>query len=192
MTNGTYLISTNGPADTNVFYRIHLLASDTNGNQRTIYQDVQPRLSEIALVTVPSGLQLGFDGQPIIAPTSMVTVAGMNRQVSASPQNQAGSNYNFVLWSDGGSATHTIRVPLTNITLTASFVEPVIGAAPGGAGLNLTWSEWAKPLALFSATNLTPPATWTAVPNAPMITNSALLVVVPMTNGAQFFRLQSP
>jgi hypothetical protein len=83
VTNGTLAIPTNGPATTNVFYRLYLTATDTNGNQQSTFVDVLPRLTTLNLATVPSGLQLSLDGQSMNSPTSVVRVAGMTRTLSA-------------------------------------------------------------------------------------------------------------
>jgi len=192
-TNGSFVISTTAPLSTNVAYRIRLSVADTNGNQQTTYTDVLPRLSAVNLDTVPSGLQVQFDGQSLNTPTSVVTVAGMTRTLNApSPQNQSGSNYSFVLWSDGGVISHSISVPTNNASLTASFVQPVIGITGDATQLALSWPGWASSLQLYSATNLSPPISWSVVTNAPSLSNNVETLNLPIAGDQQFFRLQSP
>src|SRR5665213_808736 len=90
VTNGTMQIPTTGPASTNVYYRLYLTATDTNGNQQSTFVDVLPQLGTLNLATVPPGLQLNLDGQLMNAPTSVVAVAGMTRSLSVlSPQSLA-------------------------------------------------------------------------------------------------------
>jgi hypothetical protein len=43
---------------------------------------------------------------------------------------QAGVPYQFLSWSDGGAATHTITTPTTNSTYTATYLEPPPLAPP--------------------------------------------------------------
>lgn len=192
-TNGSFVIPTAGPLSTNVAYRFRLAVTDANGNQQTTYTDVLPRLSSLSLDTVPSGLQVQLDGQPFSAPTSIVTVAGITRTVNApSPQSQSGSNYSFVLWADGGAVTHEIAVPTNATTLTASFVQPVIGISGDASQLALSWPGWASSLQLYSATNLSPPAAWLPITNVPGVVNGALHLTLPIDGEQQFFRLQSP
>ncbi|HZV35156.1 MAG TPA: LamG domain-containing protein, partial [Verrucomicrobiae bacterium] len=191
VTNGSYQIPTNGPYATNAFYTVNLTVTDTNGNQQIISMNVLPQLAQVTFATMPSGLQIGLDGQPVTGPSSSLEIAGMNHVVSASsPQNFDGTNYNFVLWSDGGAATHNFVAPFTNATLTASYLEPFLTETPGASGLNISWPSWAGKLAIYSTTNLAQPH-WMPVTNAPVSSNGNLTITVPATNGNQFFRLQS-
>ena len=191
-TNGFFLVGTNDPPFTNAFYRVHLAVTDPNGNQQTVSRDIQPRLSRMDFETIPAGLQLLVDNQPFTAPTSMVTVAGMMRTVSApSPQNVGGSNHHFVVWSDGGSATHDFRVPTNDALITASFVAPGINLARAGSNLTLQWPEWAGALQLYWTTNLAPPVTWSAVSNSSIATNGTYFRFLPMEEGSRFYRLQA-
>lgn len=192
-TNGTVLISTNGPASTNVFYRFYLTVTDTNGNQQSASVDVPPRLGMLNLATVPAGLQLSLDGLSLNAPTSLVAVAGMTRNLNApSPQIFAGSNYSFVVWSDGGAQTHNVTVPTNAATFTASFVQPslLLGNVPGA--LTLQWQAWAAPFSIWSATNLAPPVAWTKISGVPATNNGTLLLNLPNASGSAFYRLQFP
>jgi len=117
----------------------------------------------------------------------------MSRNVSApSPQNQSGSNYQFVVWSDGGAAMHSITVPATNADFVASFLPPGIGLSRGTGNLNLNWPQWAGAMNLYSTTNLSPPVTWTPVAITPSVSGGWISVQVPVTNGNNFYRLQLP
>ncbi|MEY4916918.1 MAG: hypothetical protein RL616_831, partial [Verrucomicrobiota bacterium] len=193
VTNGTLAIPTNGPAMTNVFYRLYLTATDTNGNQQSTFVDVLPRLTTLNLATVPSGLQLSLDGQSMNSPTSVVRVAGMTRTLSApSPQNLSGSNYNFVVWADGGAQAHNVIVPTNAANYTASFVQPSLALSNSPGALTLQWPSWAAPFSVWSTTNLAPSATWTQITNAPSTNAGNLLLNLSTTNAACFFRLQFP
>ncbi len=193
VTSGGYQISTNGPYLTNAFYTVNLTVTDTNGNQQSVSVNVPPAISQLTLATVPTGLQLVLDGSPVAGATSVAEVVGMNHLVSApSPQNLSGTNYNFVLWSDGDAAAHDFLAPATNSTLTASFVEPTITAIAGSSGLSLFWPQWAGKMSVYGATNLSPPVAWTPVTNVAAVSNGFMTVTVPVTNSMQFYRLQTP
>jgi len=56
----------------------------------------------------------------------------------------------------------------------------------------LSWPESAAFYELHSATNLTPPVTWTRVTNPPVLVNGAWTVPLPATEGQRFFRLSAP
>jgi hypothetical protein len=193
VTNGAYPVPTNATTVTNVFYRLSLAITDTNGNQQTVSQDIAPQTSQLALATVPPGLQVTLDGQPLTTPTSLVAVVGMSRLlVAPSPQTAMGSDYSFVVWSDGGPPTHGIVVPPSNATFTASFLQPSLDLGLAPNGLSLSWPQWASALTLRAATNLAPPAYWSPVTNAPAASNGLLNLLLPTTNGTRFYRLQSP
>ena len=78
----------------------------------------------------------------------------------------------------------TILLDPSTIRLTASFAAASITLSwPGDLNTNFT--------ALYSATNLTPPANWLPVPGAPFLSNQQWWFAAPTTNGpARFYRLQ--
>ena len=126
-------------------------------------------------------------------PTSVVKVVGMTRALSApSPQNLSGSNYDFVVWSDGGAQTHNVNVPTNATTYTASFVQPSLTMSNGQSSLTLQWPTWAAPFSVWSTTNLAPPTTWSQATNEPATNAGSLLLNLSATNESRFFRLQFP
>jgi hypothetical protein len=193
VTNGSFQIPAAGPTSTNVLFRISLLVTDGNGNQQTAWTDVLPRTSLLDFATVPSGLQVLLDGQTLNCPASVVAVVGLTRSLSApATQSSAGSNYGFVLWSDGGAATHTISVPTTGSVYTASYLQPALSLSSAGSNLVLGWPGWAGAMNLYHTTNLVPPVAWTIVTDAPVASNGSLTLAFPTTNGNRFYRLQLP
>ena len=193
ITNGAYIVPNNVATVTNVFYRLYLMVSDTNGNRQTVSQDIGPQTSLLTLGTVPPGLQVTLDGMPLMTTTSVLAVVGVTRSLAApSPQTEAGSNYQFVLWSDGGLPAHDIIVPPSNATYTASFLQPGIGLGLAPGGIALTWPQWAAAMKLYAATNLAPPAFWSEITDAPAASNGLLNLEVPAVNGSRFYRLQLP
>ncbi len=193
ITNGAYLVPTNAATVTNIFYRINLTVTDTNDNQQSVSADVQPRTSVLSFTTVPAGLNISLDGQSLTTSTSVVAVAGMSRTMGVpSPQFKAGTNFPFVMWSDGGAQSHNLTVPDTNTSYTASFVQPTMDIRSSDGGLDLSWPGWAAPMTLEFTTDLMPPVLWSglAVPIIP--TNGMLGVHFSMTNTIQFYRLKLP
>ena len=131
-TGGTFTIPRAGETSANVWYRIHLTVKDSGGLTSTTYVDVVPRKVTLSLATSPAGLQVTLDGQPVTAPSSVVGVVGITRTLGVvSPQTAGGVTYEFVSWSDGGAATHSINTPASNTTYTATF-----RVASGGGGTN--------------------------------------------------------
>jgi hypothetical protein len=114
--------------------------------------------------------------------------------VISAPASQmlGGTNYPFVLWSDGGAKSHSFVIPTTNATLAAVYIKPTLNSVFTSNTVSLSWPQWASPLTLASTTNLDDPGIWTPVAMQPVGSNGVLNVQLPMTNSETFFRLQSP
>lgn len=120
---GTVTIPTRGETSDNIFYRFHLRATDSAGASAELTRDLLPRKAQVTLTTVPAGLVLALDGQPITAPNTFTGVAGIERDLAAAEQNLNGRRYRFANWSDGGAAAHTLVTPVATTTVTASFTD---------------------------------------------------------------------
>ena len=120
--SGTFTIPDQGETSANVFYRIHLTATDSAGAQGSNFVDLLPNVVTLTLATDPPGLDLTLDGQPTATPTNVVSVVGMIRTLGApSSQRVDKNNYSFLNWSDGGVATHTVQTPAVDTTYTAFY-----------------------------------------------------------------------
>jgi hypothetical protein len=78
----------------------------------------------ITITTTPAGLLVSADGgTPVAAPLVENWVAGSSHTIAtSSPQSGAtGVQYVFGSWSDSGAISHSITVPPTTTTYTASF-----------------------------------------------------------------------
>ena len=85
-------------------------------------RDVRPQTATIRLATNVPGLKLSLDGSPVTSPASVLGVVGVRRQIGAvASQVLNGVTYDFVGWSDGGAATHTIATPTSDTTYTATY-----------------------------------------------------------------------
>ncbi|GAB3526254.1 hypothetical protein GCM10027443_01250 [Pontibacter brevis] len=104
ITSGSFEVPRSGETSDNVWYRIHLQATDNSGLSKTTYRDVLPIKGEIKASTSPEGLQLNFDGQYKISPIAVIGVAGIIRTLEAPlKQVKDGHTYVFKQWSDGTS-----------------------------------------------------------------------------------------
>lgn len=102
--SGSFAIPRSGETSDNVWYRVHLQATDNAGLSKTIYRDIMPIKGEIKANTFPEGLQLNFDGQYRVAPIAVIGVAGIIRTLEAPlKQEKEGHIYIFKQWSDGKS-----------------------------------------------------------------------------------------
>jgi glucose/arabinose dehydrogenase len=119
---GSFTIPTTGETSANVFYRIHLTVRDSAGFTHHVFRDLRPETTTVQLRTVPAGLRLTLDGQPVTTPFSFTGVEGIIRQLGApSPQTSQGRSWRFGSWSDGGAPTHPIVTPREPATFTATF-----------------------------------------------------------------------
>jgi glucose/arabinose dehydrogenase len=134
--SGTVSIPTRGETSDNIFYRFHLRATDSAGATHEVTRDIQPQKAQVSVASVPAGLSLTLDGQPITAPTTFTGVVGIERDLGApATQNLNGRRYQFASWSDGGAASHTVSTPASNTTYTATYIDigPVTNTPPSVA-----------------------------------------------------------
>jgi len=123
VTSGSFSIPNSGETSANVFYRLYLVVTDSQGGRDTSFTDILPRTSTITLNTNPQGLQVTLDGQPFTAPLTVTSVEGMLRTIGApSPQ----GIYSFSNWSQGGTATQTFATPVNDVTYTANYIAGTI------------------------------------------------------------------
>jgi glucose/arabinose dehydrogenase len=101
---------------------LKLTATDTDGLQATTSVLLFPQTVTMAFETSPTGLQLSWDATTAAAPFNNAVIIGSQNTVSAPvTQLSNGSLYEFVAWSDGGAATHTVIASASPATLTATY-----------------------------------------------------------------------
>ncbi len=128
---GTFAIPNMGETSANVWYRVHLKATDSAGTASTTFVDVLPLTTTITVATNPSGLTALVDGQPVTTPRTIAGVVGMVRTLGVvAPQAVGGVSYHFVGWSDGGTAAHAVTTPASPTTYIATYASPP--SAPRG------------------------------------------------------------
>ncbi|WP_406282660.1 LamG-like jellyroll fold domain-containing protein [Embleya sp. NBC_00896] len=111
---------------------LRLTATDSGGLTGTTSVRLDPRTVDVTLASNPPGLTLGLFSAQRPAPfTNTVIVGGTSSIAAPSPQTLNGKNYEFVSWSDGGSAAHNVTAPETPLTLTATYRE-ITGGPPRG------------------------------------------------------------
>jgi len=120
--SGNLSIPTAGVVSPNVFYRLYLRAVDGNGVADTVFRDILPQTAQLTVSTVPAGRTIALEGQAHVAPYTVTSVVGIDRVLGApSPQSSPDSVYAFQAWSDAGSQAHTINMPASTTTYTATF-----------------------------------------------------------------------
>lgn len=123
-----------GETETNVFFRVQLILTDSDGATSLTYVDVLPRVRQLTLESDPPGLQLALDGQPFTSPIYSTTVEGVQRYITAPKiQTVGGKTYKLDDWSDGGKYTHVVA-PKKDKAYKAVYrlldIAPTISPAP--------------------------------------------------------------
>ena len=122
ISSGSFTIPQVGETSDNVWYRIVLTVTDSYGFKGKDSVDVFPLKSTLQFNTVPAGLKITLDGQPVNTPGSVVSVEGVKRSLGViSPQTLNNETYEFTSWSHGGNQTQEIVTPSENVTYTANF-----------------------------------------------------------------------
>jgi glucose/arabinose dehydrogenase len=119
------------------YLSIRLTATDPGGLTDVDSIDVQPKTTVITLESAPNGLSIeaGVEGlESFPAPHSIIAIEGGILSVNARNQSLAGVAYNFVGWSNGQAQSHTIEVPVVDLTLQATYAAVPGGGGGGGGG----------------------------------------------------------
>lgn len=136
VSSGSFLIPNEGETSDNVWYRIILTATDSQGTTGKDSVDINPSKSTFNFATNPPGLQILLDGQPLQTPASVVSVEGMLRTIGVvTPQVKDDVTHNFESWSNGGTAAQTLVTPTFNVSLTAQFSVVVGTETNHGSGI---------------------------------------------------------
>ena len=93
--------------DIDIFYRVSLSVTDSDGATTTITTDVMPELTSFSADTEPSGLGLDLDGVATTTPLDVPSVVGTTRSLAAAPVvvDADGVTWTFDGWSDGVTST---------------------------------------------------------------------------------------
>lgn len=119
---GTFVPPVNDETDANVWYRIHLSVTDSDGASATTFHDVFPLTSSLSIRTEPPGLEVLLDGTPRNAPIDFVGVAGVARDIEAvATQVHEGQTWVFDSWSNGGDRSQTISTPIEDTSYVARY-----------------------------------------------------------------------
>ena len=120
--SGSFPISAEGHTETDIWYRLYLVARDAQGARDTTYTEIFPVLSTLNLRSQPSGLQIRLDDVPFATPYTTPALSGMVRPMQAiSPQTLNGVTYLFDHWEHGGAALQNITITDSAATYTAVF-----------------------------------------------------------------------
>ena len=129
--SGSFTIPTTGHDFSGLTrYRVTLTVTDSDGLTASTSVFVWPQKVNLTFNTVPAGLTLYLDGIAKVTPFVHDALIGFHQVVDARSQTSGGTAYSFASWSDGGAQQHTIVVPSTAQTYTATFNGTPVVSAP--------------------------------------------------------------
>lgn len=125
--SGSFLVPDRGETSPHVWYRFIVKATDVGGLTGVDSVDVYPLLAKMTFKSIPSGLQITLDGQPVTTPHTVEGVSGIIRDIGASTSVDAGGfQLEFLSWSMGGDAEQSIVTPNVDLDYTVTY-SPVLG-----------------------------------------------------------------
>jgi len=142
VSSGTFVIPTTGETAPDIWYRVYLTATDTQGVSSTIFRDIFPITAQITIDSTPSGATLLLDSQPIVTPYTFTGVAGIDRELEApSQQDIAGQALGFDSWSGGQNDSFTLVTPGEDTTITATYLPIDASFTCSVDGTTLSWTD---------------------------------------------------
>lgn len=133
VTSGSFVAGNGGETSSNIWARLILTVTDSQGRTGKDSVDLHPNKVQITLQTNKTGLYLAAMSSLEVAPFTKTAVVNSAQTLSArTPQLIGDTLYTFVSWNIGGEATQTIRIPDVNSTFEAIYTGVYIGQRPYG------------------------------------------------------------
>ncbi len=117
------------------YITVRLTATDSSGLTDVKTVRIDPRTVNLTFATNPPGLVVSVGGSTQTAPFAKEAIVGATYSISTAASQQLGAtSYAFAGWSDGGAHSHTITVPASDTTYTASFTQVASSSLVGAWG----------------------------------------------------------
>lgn len=113
---GSFVVPDHGDS---TWIELCLVVTDSGGLTDQDCINLQQQTVTLTFDTIPTGLQLVYDGITNTTPFSVVTNVGAERDLIAAGQQGC---HVFSNWSDGGAASHSITVGTSPETFTATYL----------------------------------------------------------------------
>ena len=97
---------------------LRLTATDGEGLVATATRRLQPKTTQLTVVSSPPGAGLNLDGETSSAPLTRTAIVGSTHSLNAP---EVADGRTFVGWSDGGGRAHTLHAPPAPATYTATY-----------------------------------------------------------------------
>ena len=146
---------------------VRLTVTDSAGLTATAARAIQPRTETLAMRSNPPGIALGVNLVTATTPSDVAVIERSEPIVSAPLTAQiAGTDYEFIGWSDGGAAAHPLPPVESPQTLTATYravpiAVPTLAVVAEPAGIGSTFID--VPVSLTFATDRTVTIPWSTI-----------------------------
>jgi len=147
VTSGSFTVPATGHSPEDTHYEIVLTVTDSDGLDVAVSNALVPSPGVLSVGTVPSGVPLTLDTDPLITPDVIDGLEGFTHQIEAPPFHVLGGvPLAFQCWSDGGARSHAVTTPSGGENLTAEFVPlvtTIVAPAVSVANRNAQWTSGA-------------------------------------------------
>ena len=134
ITAGSFTAINGGESSSNIWLRLLLTVTDSQGRTGIDSVDIQPNKVDLTAISNPAGLQIVI-GLGNTAPYTKTAVVNAAIDLQALTPQVIGNNvYTFKSWTHGGAANQLINVPNINTSYTANFDVNTI--SPNNLALN--------------------------------------------------------
>ncbi|MEZ4773952.1 MAG: PQQ-dependent sugar dehydrogenase [Bacteroidia bacterium] len=135
VTSGSWEVPRVNETDVNVWYRVYLTATDSQGLSKTTYKDIYPQLVPME-INGPKGLVVNVDGRLRELPYHFQSVEGIQRIIQAPERKVAGDSiYTFLRWTNGHTQPeYTLFAPPGGTSLRIIYEAVPVGNGPGLPG----------------------------------------------------------
>jgi len=118
---GSFVADNGGESSPNIWFRILLTVTDSQGRTGIDSVDIQPNKVTLTADANVQGLKLVL-GSEVVTPFSKTFVVNALFNLQATtPQVLGSNNYTFSSWDHGGAASQSLRVPAVNTTYKANY-----------------------------------------------------------------------
>lgn len=119
---GSFVVPSTGHSPANTHFVVRLSATDSDGLSASTQVEIFPDPSALAFATLPTGIALELDGEPVVSPFVTPTQDGFEHVITAPlAVSQGGATYAFRCWSDGGPVSHIVVAPEGGQNVTAVY-----------------------------------------------------------------------
>jgi glucose/arabinose dehydrogenase len=119
--SGSFTADNGGETSPNIWIRILLTVTDSNGRTGKDSVDIQPNKVDLTAAANFPGLKVVMGTENATPFTKTFVVNTLINLQAVTPQTLGNDSYAFSNWNHGGAASQSIRVPAANTTYTANF-----------------------------------------------------------------------